>query len=171
MKVPYFCRFHVYARRQPLSQSSFNHYPSSATKISSSSKSNNPVHVRILCITEPARAVHPLELQEDFSEIVRSEYVEIRDKSEIEVNFGGNLYKSQEASTTTATENCVDAEFEYDCGSHKLIFHPFNDNRQGFSVKRRNENNPYGRGSISFVTSGDQTLYEAKIDLSRFTYY
>lgn len=122
---------------------------------------NNPAHVRILCLTEPARALHPLELQEDFVEIARSDYAEVRDKSEIEVSFGGNLYKSH----VRGDEDCE--EFEYDCGSHKLIFHPFNDNRQGFAVKRRNENNPYGKGSIS-ISSSDITLFEAKIDLSRF---
>ena len=159
MKVPYFCRFHVYARRQnPSSSTVTTTYMSSKT---TAAKPNHPSHVRILCVTEPARAVNPLELQEDFTEIARSQYVEIRDKTEIEVNFGGNLYKSQ------PSENCD--EFEYDCGSHKLIFHPFNDNRQGFSVKRRIENNPYAKGTISFLnTSGDQTLYEDKIDLSRF---
>ena len=105
--------------------------------------------------------MHPLELQEDFQEIARSDYVEVRDNSEIEVHFGGNLYKSHRNS-----EECD--EFEYDCGSRKLIFHPFSDNRQGFAVKRRNEKNPYGKGSISFLTSADRTLYETKIDLSRF---
>ena len=130
---------------------------------SNQGRANTPAHVRILCLTEPARAVHPLELQEDFVEIARShDYVEVRDKSLIEVQFGGNLYKS------LRNEDECD-EFEYDSGSHKLIFHPFNDNRQGFSVKRRNENNPYGKGSISILTSGsERTLFEAKIDLSRF---
>ena len=130
---------------------------------------NNPAHVRILCLTEPARAVHPLELQEDFTEIARSaDYVEVRDRSEIEVHFGGNLYKSLKNNEHQENEDACD-EFEYDCGNHKLIFHPFNDNRQGFSVKRRNENNPYGKGSISISTSGtERTLFEAKIDLSKF---
>ena len=113
--------------------------------------------------------MHPLELQEDFVEIARSnDYVEVRDKSRIEVQFGGNLYKSLQNNTNEDdTENCD--EFEYDSGGHKLIFHPFNDNRQGFAVKRRNENNPYGKGSISILTSGsERTLFEAKIDLSKF---
>ena len=49
-------------------------------------------HLRILCLSEEDRAVHPLELQEDFVEICRTdECVEIRDKSEIEVRFSGNL--------------------------------------------------------------------------------
>ena len=126
---------------------------------------NNPAHVRILCLTEPARAVHPLELQEDFTEIARSEDVEVRDKSEVDVHFGGNLYKSLK-NNESEDDQCD--EFEYDCGNHKLIFHPFNDNRQGFAVKRRNENNPYGKGSISISSSGERTLFEAKIDLSKF---
>ena len=179
-KVPYLCRFHVYARRrQPPPGGTFSASSKLVTNISSTTKSssptpssitssnqkaNNPAHVRILCVTEPARAVHPLELQEDFVEIARSnEYVEVRDRSTIEVQFGGNLYKS----LRNQEEECD--EFEYDSGGHKLIFHPFNDNRQGFSVKRRNENNPYGKGSISILTSGsERTLFEAKIDLSRF---
>ena len=95
-------------------------------------------------------------------EVARSHYCEVRDKSEVVVHFGGNLYKSQ------AHEDAEIEEFEYG-SSHKLIFHPFNDNRQGFAVKRRNENNPYGKGSISISTAaGDKTLFEAKIDLSRF---
>ena len=111
--------------------------------------------------------MHPLELQEDFVEIARSnDYVEVRDKSRIEVQFGGNLYKSLQ-DTNENDGNCD--EFEYDSGGHKLIFHPFIDNRQGFAVKRRNENNPYGKGSISILTSGsERTLFEAKIDLSKF---
>ena len=187
------CRFHVYARRrQPppgsISKLTLSSSPaaseaspakapntksitsSATTKASSNQKEkapNNPAHVRILCLTEPARAVHPLELQEDFVEIARSnDYVEVRDKSRIEVQFGGNLYKSLQ-NTNEDEENCD--EFEYDSGGHKLIFHPFNDNRQGFAVKRRNENNPYGKGSISILTSGsERTLFEAKIDLSKF---
>jgi len=193
VKVPYLCRFHVYARRrQPppgsISKLALSSSPaasaaspakapntksitsSATTKASSNQKEkapNNPAHVRILCLTEPARAVHPLELQEDFVEIARSnDYVEIRDKSRIEVQFGGNLYKSMQ-NTNEDDENCD--EFEYDSGGHKLIFHPFIDNRQGFAVKRRNENNPYGKGSISILTSGsERTLFEAKIDLSKF---
>ena len=170
VKVPYLCRFHVYARRKPappsssiLSASSPTPSLISSSNASSNQKANNPAHVRILCITEPVRAVHPLELQEDFVEIARSnDYVEVRDKSGIEVQFGGNLYRS------LRNEDECD-EFEYDSGGHKLIFHPFNDNRQGFAVKRRNENNPYGKGSISILTSGsERTLFEAKIDLSRF---
>ena len=162
VKVPYLCRFHVYARRRPVITGTFSPVTLHAAG-SNQGRANTPAHVRILCLTEPARAVHPLELQEDFVEIARShDYVEVRDKSLIEVQFGGNLYKS------LRNEDECD-EFEYDSGSHKLIFHPFNDNRQGFSVKRRNENNPYGKGSISILTSGsERTLFEAKIDLSRF---
>lgn len=127
---------------------------------------NNPAHVRVLCLTEPARAVHPLEFQEDFVELVRSDYVEVREKSEIEVHFGGNLYKTVRDDSQNGGSTVGD-EFEYGA-SRKLLFHPFSDNRQGFAVKRRNENNPYGKGSISFSTTGDVTLFEAKIDLSKF---
>ena len=165
IKVPYFCRFHVYARRYPSNPGADSAPASPALPKTSGqriSPPNNPAHIIILCLTEPARAVHPLELQEDFVELGRSEYVEVRDNSEIEVHFGGNLYKSHR----NHAEECD--EFEYDNGSRKLIFHPFSDNRQGFAVKRRNEKNPYGKGSISFLTLGDRTLYEQKLDLSRF---
>ena len=83
-------------------------------------------------------------------------------RSEIEVQFGGNLFKSQRNNDEASDE------FEYE-QSRKLIFHPFSDNRQGFSVKRRNENNPYGKGSIAFCVTGlDRPLFEAKLDLSKF---
>ena len=165
LKVPYFCRFHIYARRYPSNPASDSAPASPAPVNSRVSPPNNPAHIRVLCLTEPARAVHPLELQEDFVELGRSDYVEVRDNSEIEVHFGGNLYKSHRSSNSES-EECD--EFEYDCGSRKLIFHPFSDNRQGYAVKRRNEKNPYGKGSISFLTSGDRTLFEQKLDLSRF---
>ncbi len=48
-------------------------------------------HVRVLCISEPDRALNPLELQEDFVEICRSDFVEIYEKGEIDVRFGGNV--------------------------------------------------------------------------------
>jgi hypothetical protein len=137
--------------------------PSTATKAAPAL--NNPAHVRVLCLTEPARAVHPLELQEDFVELAKSDYVEMREKSEIEVHFGGNLFKSRCRNDITDESGNSSDEFEY---GHKLVFHPFSDNRQGFAVKRRNVNNPYGKGSISFLTVGDRPLFETKIDLSKF---
>lgn len=172
--MPYFCRFHVYARSDwfaRVSNNVENHTTKSTNEKTTAATSaaakkpaaaNNPAHVRILCLTDPARAVNPLELQEDFTEIARSDVVEVRDKSDIDVQFGGNLFKSQRNNDEASDE------FEYE-QTHKLIFHPFSDNRQGFSVKRRNENNPYGKGSIAFCVNGiDRPLFEAKIDLSKF---
>lgn len=174
IKVPYFCRFHVYARSDwfaRVSNNVENHTTKSTNEKTTAAAAaaakkpaaaNNPAHVRILCLTDPARAVNPLELQEDFTEIARSDVVEVRDKSDIDVQFGGNLFKSQRNNDEASDE------FEYE-QTHKLIFHPFSDNRQGFSVKRRNENNPYGKGSIAFCVNGiDRPLFEAKIDLSKF---
>ena len=170
IKVPYYCRFHVYARSDWFARVSNNDTNATVSKppsgkptgTKSKKNPNNPAHIRILCLTDPARAVNPLELQEDFTEIERSDIIEIRDRSEIDVRFGGNLIKSQRNNDEASDE------FEYE-SSHKLIFQPFSDNRQGFSVKRRQENNPYGKGSIAFhVTGLDQALFEAKIDLSKY---
>lgn len=61
MRVPYLAKFYLYARRY----------------------SSEEVCVRALCLTEPDRAEHPLELQEEFGELCRSEFVEIYDKSEV----------------------------------------------------------------------------------------
>ena len=106
--MPYFCRFHVYARSDwfaRVSNNVENHTTKSTNEKSTAATSaaakkpaaaNNPAHVRILCLTDPARAVNPLELQEDFTEIARSDVVEVRDKSDIDVQFGGNLFKSQQ---------------------------------------------------------------------------
>ena len=145
-------------------------------------------HLRILCLSEQDRAVHPLELQEDFVEICRTdEFVEIRDKSEIEVRFSGNLVCLDEDEFDLLRSSCVTSGQEHitelnapsgtvsdelfsNIDSKKMIFKPFDDNRMGFAVKRKNEKNLFAKGSISFVTStaGDKVLYEAKLDLSQF---
>ena len=147
-------------------------------------------HLRILCLSEQDRAVHPLELQEDFVEICRTdECVEIRDKSEIEVRFSGNLVCLNEeefimlksvggtthgsehvGNSNTTPGNIPDDLFSSVDSSKKLTFKPFDDNRMGFAVKRKNEKNLFAKGSISFVTTtaGDKVLYETKLDLSQF---
>ena len=130
--------------------------------------------------------MHPLELQEDFVEICRTdEFVEIRDKSEIQVHFSGNLVCLDEDEFDLLRSSCVtssgpdhiteltasmsDDPFS-NIDSNKMIFKPFDDNRMGFAVKRKNEKNIFAKGSISFVTAsaGDKILYETKLDLSQF---
>ena len=145
-------------------------------------------HLRILCLSEQDRAVHPLELQEDFVEICRTdEFVEIRDKSEIEVRFSGNLVcrnedefvmlrsvggmcGSEHMGELNTTSGNVSDDLFSSVDNKKLTFRPFDDNRMGFAVKRKNEKNLFAKGSISFVTttSGDTVLYETKLDLSQF---
>lgn len=49
-----------------------------------------------------------------------------------------------------------------------LVFRPFSDNRQAFLLRRRNEKNPYPKGRVTFFTGLDRTLFEAKIDLTKF---
>ena len=39
--------------------------------------------LHLVCLTEPERADHLLELREDFVEVMRTDYVEIYDKNEI----------------------------------------------------------------------------------------
>ena len=112
IKVPYFCRFHVYARSDWFARVSNNveNHKSTNEKTTTTAAAkkpaaaNNPAHVRILCLTDPARAVNPLELQEDFTEIARSDVVEVRDKSDIDVQFGGNLFKSQRNNDEASDE-------------------------------------------------------------------
>ena len=77
--MPYYCRFHVYARSDWFARVSNNDSSSTGTG-NKKTAANNPAHIRILCLTDPARVVNPLELQEDFTEIERSEVVEIRDR-------------------------------------------------------------------------------------------
>lgn len=145
-------------------------------------------HLRILCLSEQDRAVHPLELQEDFVEICRTdEFVEIRDKSEIEVRFSGNLVcrnedefvmlrsvgamsGSEHMGELNATSSNASDDLFLSVDNKKLTFRPFDDNRMGFAVKRKNEKNLFAKGSISFVTTtaGDKVLYETKLDLSQF---
>ena len=129
--------------------------------------------------------MHPLELQEDFVEICRTdEFVEIRDKSEIEVRFSGNLVCLDEDEFDLLRSSCVTSgpdhiteltaslseEVFTNIDNHKMVFKPFDDNRLGFAVKRKNEKNIFAKGNISFVTStaGDKVLYETKLDLSQF---
>ena len=138
-------------------------------------------HVRILCLSETDRALHPLELQEDFVEVCRSEeFVEIRDKSEVEVRFSGNLVclKSEDEFDYSLISNDYSNEDTFVSSgvgtvesNKKLTFKPFDDNRMGFAVKRKNQKNPFAKGSITFLTStstSDKVIYETKLDLSRF---
>ncbi len=69
MRVPYLAKFYLYARRH----------------------SAEEVSVRALCLTEPDRAEHPLEIQEDFLELCRSDYVEIYDKAEVLLALRGPI--------------------------------------------------------------------------------
>ena len=164
--------------------------PLKGKSLASQTEENNQLaHVRILCLSESDRAVNPLELQEDFVEVCRTEeFVEIREKSEIEVRFSGNLLSKHEdefvtlrnilggasglehiAEFSAASGGMPDDVFA-NCDVKKLTFRPFDDNRMGFAVKRKNEKNPLAKGTISFVTTiaGDKVLYETKIDLSTF---
>ncbi|QQP37360.1 Putative LOC100874737, partial [Caligus rogercresseyi] len=87
-RVPYWARFHAYARR----------------------RSEDPlgtVQIRILVLTEADRGVRPLELQEDFKEVARSDFVQVLEKTDI----GPDEWRR--------------------------TFQPFTDNRQGFLIKRR----------------------------------
>lgn len=128
--------------------------------------------------------MNPLELQEDFIEICRSDFVEIYEKGEIDVRFGGNVVQtcresisghatsaSGSASVADATADCDGAcqEFDYGTGKRVIMFQPFGDNRQGFAVRRRNDKNPFAKGSILFVNaSNNKTLYEEKVDLTKY---
>eukprot|EP00096_Caligus_rogercresseyi_P015940 TRINITY_DN8444_c0_g1_i1.p1 TRINITY_DN8444_c0_g1~~TRINITY_DN8444_c0_g1_i1.p1 ORF type:complete len:552 (-),score=180.63 TRINITY_DN8444_c0_g1_i1:297-1952(-) len=133
-RVPYWARFHAYARR----------------------RSEDPlgtVQIRILVLTEADRGVRPLELQEDFKEVARSDFVQVLEKTDIGVDFEGNL---------------LIHEGEPD--EWRRTFQPFTDNRQGFLIKRRKVHNPYGKGSIVFksLSENNATLFEAKIDVSKY---
>ena len=142
-------------------------------------KSSPPAaHGRVLCISEPDRALNPLELQEDFVELCRSDFVEIYEKGEIDVRFGGNVAQTCRESAAghpgSSAESAADCdgtcqELDYGIGKRVIIFQPFGDNRQGFAVRRRNDKNPYAKGTISFVSvANNKTLYEEKIDLTKF---
>jgi hypothetical protein len=131
-----------------------------------------------LCISEPDRSLNPLELQEDFVEICRSDFVEIYEKGEIDVRFTGNVIQTCRESISghggSAAESGAECdgacqEFDYGLGKRVIMFQPFGDNRQGFAVRRRNDKNPFAKGSISFVSvANNKTLYEEKIDLTKY---
>ena len=143
--------------------------------------------VRVLCLSEADRSINPLELQEDFVEISRSEeFVEIKDRAEIKVRFGGNLVCRAEVDRSLCTAvitsclNEADREPEASkpnnseaftdcCSRSPIAFRPFSDNRLGFEVKVRTKKNPFPKGTISmFTVPSEQVLFETKLDLSRF---
>ena len=62
-RIPYMACFFLYARK------------------SASNPEEAVLH--LICLTEPERADHLLELREDFVEVMRTDYVEIFDKNEI----------------------------------------------------------------------------------------
>ena len=62
-RIPYMACFFLYARK------------------STSNPEEAVLH--LICLTEPERADHLLELREDFVEVMRTDYVEIYDKNEI----------------------------------------------------------------------------------------
>ena len=111
--------------------------------------SSEEVSLRVLCLTEPERAENPLELQEDFIELCRSDYVEIIEKAEVNVKFSGNLLKCESED-------------------RRIIFRPFYECRESYTVKRRNDNNPYPKGKVIFFTGMDNLLFETKVDLTKF---
>lgn len=127
MRVPYMARIFLYARRV----------------------SSEEVALRILCLTEPERAENPLELQEDFIELCHSDYVEIIEKSDINVKFSGNL-------------------LQVETDDRKIKFRPFYECRESYTIKRRNDNNPYPKGKIILFTGMDNLLFETKVDLTKF---
>lgn len=64
MRVPYMARFVLYGKRG-------EHHPEEYA-------------VRVVCLTEPERPDHQaLEIQEEFKELAKSEFVEIVDKDEV----------------------------------------------------------------------------------------
>ena len=181
-RVPYLCRFHLYARKLPPSISNHNN---NDFKSHTPTKTPKLANLRILCLSEPDRSVHPLELQEDFVEIEQSESVEIRDKSELDVRFGGNLVcrlEEDKSLCSAVINSCLhdDKDILEEDRHHeerefvnqeakKLLFRPFDDNRMGFEIKRRNEKNPFPKGTISIVSSGaEKVLFETKLDLGQY---
>lgn len=123
------------------------------------------------------QAINPHELQEDFVEICRSNFVELFEKAEIDIKFSGNVIQgcwealSSQGSTLTDVNECHGAcqEFDHGVEKHQIVFHPFNENRQGFLIRRRNDKNPISKGAITFFNAhDDKVLYQEKIDLSKF---
>ena len=207
----------MYARRNPppLTNHNNNDFADhSAADSRRGGKNRGPpklANLRILCLSEPERSVHPLELQEDFVEITRSEeLVEIRDNAELEVRFGGNLLcrleedkslvsavinsclceanacsapcgntdcsapsgtkvnfaESAEATAIAAKTANISVENEREfvpCETKKLIFRPFSDNRMGWEIKRKNEKNPFPKGTISIITSSSEKVVSNKL--------
>jgi hypothetical protein len=129
-------KFYLYARRSPTT-------PDEAV-------------LRLLCLTEPERAENPLELREDFKEVLRTDFVEIFDKNEVVLKFSGNL------------ERVVQADSDDEDGA-RLRFRPFLENRLPCAVRRKNEKNSYFKGKVAlYQASGvDKMLFESKVDLTK----
>ncbi|CAB4068139.1 unnamed protein product [Lepeophtheirus salmonis] len=87
-RVPYWVRFHAYARKRS------NDHPAN-------------VQIRVLVLTEADRGVRPLELQEDFKEIARSDFVQVLEKTDIGVEFGAFLNTAFEQPILGA-QACLD---------------------------------------------------------------
>ena len=87
----------------------------------------------------------------------------------MQVNFadGGGFAAASSAKTANIS---VENEREFvPCETKKLTFRPFSDNRMGFEVKRKNEKNPFPKGTISILISGsEKVVLEEKLDLNQF---
>jgi len=83
-----------------------------------------------------------------------------------------NFAESPEAAAIAAKTANISVENEREfvpCETKKLIFRPFSDNRMGFEIKRKNEKNPFPKGTISIVTSSsEKVVLEEKLDLNQF---
>ena len=84
----------------------------------------------------------------------------------LQVNFADGVNSTKLMSSHITVEN--ERDF-VSCDSKKLTFRPFSDNRMGFEIKRRNEKNPFPKGTISIVISGtEKVVLEEKLDLNQF---
>lgn len=77
-------------------------------------------------------------------------------QTEVGIKFSGNLLLVVDAESGD-TEDCT-----------RLVFRPFSENRRSFSLKRRNDKNPYTKGRVTFFTGVDRTIFETKVDLTKF---
>ena len=64
----------------------------------STSNPDSEAVLHLICLTEPERADHLLELREDFVEVMRTDYVEIYDKNEIEMKIRQTAYHAPYSS-------------------------------------------------------------------------
>ena len=177
MRVPYLARFYLYARRHSADEVAVR-----ALCLTEPDRAENPLELREdfkeLCRSEFIEVYDKTEIHVKFSgnlQRVVNAGAGDDDNKEEEPATAASGYRSRrekekekekEKDNKSVTAQLAGASVMGDTG--RLTFRPFSENRQAFVVRRRNVKNPYPKGRVTFFAGVDRTLYEAKVDLTKF---